>query len=73
MDTARYEPNKVIPTIQSRCQRFDFGNISPNLIAGQLKSILKQEKIGYEEDLSKLTVYFPALPHQLELISPARP
>ncbi|MHC4739665.1 MAG: DNA polymerase III subunit gamma/tau [Planctomycetota bacterium] len=48
---ATTEPNKVIPTIQSRCQRFDFGNISPNLIAGQLKNILKQEKIKYEDDL----------------------
>jgi len=48
---ATTEPNKVIPTVQSRCQRFDFGNISPNLIAGQLKSILKQEKIKYEDDL----------------------
>jgi len=48
---ATTEPNKVIPTIQSRCQRFDFGNISPNLIAGQLKSILKQETIKYEDDL----------------------
>jgi len=48
---ATTEPNKVIPTIQSRCQRFDFSNISPNLIAGQLKSILKQEKIKFEDDL----------------------
>ncbi len=48
---ATTEPNKVIPTIQSRCQRFDFNNINPNLIAGQLKSILEQEKIKYEEDL----------------------
>jgi len=48
---ATTEPNKVIPTVQSRCQRFDFTNISPKLIAGQLKFILKQEKIKYEEDL----------------------
>jgi DNA polymerase-3 subunit gamma/tau len=48
---ATTEPNKVIPTIQSRCQRFDFSNISPKLIAGQLKFILDQEKIKYEEDL----------------------
>jgi DNA polymerase-3 subunit gamma/tau len=48
---ATTEPNKVIPTIQSRCQRFDFTNINPNLIAGQLKSILEQEKIKYEEGL----------------------
>ena len=48
---ATTEPNKVIPTIQSRCQRFDFNNIGPASIAGQLKFILEQEKIKYEEDL----------------------
>ncbi|MHC4062842.1 MAG: DNA polymerase III subunit gamma/tau, partial [Planctomycetota bacterium] len=48
---ATTEPNKVIATIQSRCQRFDFNNISGGLIAEQLRSILKQEKIEYEDDL----------------------
>jgi DNA polymerase-3 subunit gamma/tau len=48
---ATTEPNKVIATIQSRCQRFDFSNIGPASIAGQLKVILKKEKIKYEEDL----------------------
>jgi len=48
---ATTEPNKVIATIQSRCQRFDFSNIGPAAIAEQLKSILRQEKIKYEEDL----------------------
>ncbi|MBN1972902.1 MAG: DNA polymerase III subunit gamma/tau [Sedimentisphaerales bacterium] len=48
---ATTEPNKVIATIQSRCQIFDFRNIGPTLIAEQLKSVLKQEKIKYEEDL----------------------
>ena len=48
---ATTEPNKVIATIQSRCQRFDFNNISPPLIAGQLKKILHEEKIKYDEDL----------------------
>jgi len=48
---ATTEPNKVIATIQSRCQRFDFSNIGPAVIAEQLKSVLKQEKIKYEEDL----------------------
>jgi DNA polymerase-3 subunit gamma/tau len=48
---ATTEPNKVIATIQSRCQRFDFSNIGPTAIAGQLRSILGQEKIKYEEDL----------------------
>jgi DNA polymerase-3 subunit gamma/tau len=48
---ATTEPNKVIATIQSRCQRFDFSNIGPAVIAEQLKSVLKQEKIKYEDDL----------------------
>jgi DNA polymerase-3 subunit gamma/tau len=48
---ATTEPNKVLLTIQSRCQRFDFNNISAGKIAEQLKSILRQEKINYEEDL----------------------
>jgi DNA polymerase-3 subunit gamma/tau len=48
---ATTEPNKVIATIQSRCQRFDFNSIKPGDIAGQLKSILKQEKIEFEDDL----------------------
>ncbi|MBA7702847.1 hypothetical protein ES703_111622 [subsurface metagenome] len=48
---ATTEPNKVIATIQSRCQRFDFRNIGPAAIAEQLKLILRQEKIKYEEDL----------------------
>jgi DNA polymerase-3 subunit gamma/tau len=48
---ATTEPNKVIATIQSRCQRFDFSNISAGKIAEQLRSILKQERIKYEEEL----------------------
>ena len=48
---ATTEPNKVIATIQSRCQRFDFGNITPPIIAKQLESILKAEGIKYEDDL----------------------
>jgi DNA polymerase-3 subunit gamma/tau len=48
---ATTEPNKVLPTIQSRCQRFDFGMISPALIADQLKTILKSEKIKFADDL----------------------
>jgi DNA polymerase-3 subunit gamma/tau len=48
---ATTEPNKVLPTIQSRCQRFDFVNISPSVIAGQLKSILESEKVTFEKDV----------------------
>ena len=48
---ATTEPNKVLATIQSRCQRFDFSTISGADIAGQLKSILKAEKIACDDDL----------------------
>jgi len=48
---ATTEPNKVLPTIQSRCQRFDFGNIDTTVIGEQLKRILKQEKIKFDDDL----------------------
>ena len=48
---ATTEPNKVIATIQSRCQRFDFNNISAPAIAGQLEKILGYENIAYEKDL----------------------
>lgn len=47
---ATTEPNKVLPTIQSRCQRFDFANISPADIIMQLKKILTEEKIKFEDD-----------------------
>jgi DNA polymerase-3 subunit gamma/tau len=47
---ATTEPNKVLPTIQSRCQRFDFASIGPETIAKQLDSILKIEKITFEKD-----------------------
>jgi len=49
---ATTEPNKVIATVQSRCQRFDFRNISPRDICGHLKTILAKEKITYEDDVA---------------------
>ncbi len=48
---ATTEPNKVLATIQSRCQRFDFQHISAETIGAQLEKILKDEKIKYENDL----------------------
>jgi DNA polymerase-3 subunit gamma/tau len=48
---ATTEPHKVPATIQSRCQRFDFNNISSGDIAGQLTKILGAEKIACDEDL----------------------
>jgi len=48
---ATTEPEKVLPTIQSRCQRFDFRNIPAPQIAGHLKSVLEREEIEAEPEL----------------------
>lgn len=42
---ATTEPNKVIPTIMSRCQRFDFFPIPMDKIKERLQKIAKSEKI----------------------------
>ena len=47
---ATTEPHKVIPTIISRCQRFDFTKVKSNDIKERIESILKEEKIDYEEE-----------------------
>src|SRR3954467_15195730 len=47
---ATTEVEKVLPTILSRCQRYDFRNIPTREIAGHLKDICKQEKIAADED-----------------------
>jgi DNA polymerase III subunit gamma/tau len=45
---ATTEPNKVLPTILSRCQRFDLHRIPANLIAKHLQFIAGKEKITLE-------------------------
>ena len=45
---ATTEPQKVLPTILSRCQRFDLHRIPTNLIADHLQFIAKQEKVKLE-------------------------
>src|SRR5204862_1462860 len=42
---ATTDPQKVLPTILSRCQRFDLHRIPANLIAQQLQFIAGQEKL----------------------------
>jgi DNA polymerase-3 subunit gamma/tau len=42
---ATTEPQKVLPTILSRCQRFDLHRIPANLIAKHLQFIAEKEKI----------------------------
>ena len=47
---ATTEPEKVLPTILSRCQRYDFRNIPSKEIAAHLADICKQEKIEADEE-----------------------
>ena len=47
---ATTEKNKVIPTILSRCQIYDFNRIEIIDIKDKLKEILSQEKIDFEDE-----------------------
>src|SRR6056297_2588044 len=46
---ATTEPHKVIPTIMSRCQRFDFSLISEREIENHLEYICGEENLEYEK------------------------
>lgn len=46
---ATTEAHKVLPTILSRCQRFDFRRLAPTEIVTRLKEIAKEEGIKVEE------------------------
>jgi len=50
---ATTEPEKVLPTILSRVQRFDFKSISPEEIGGHLSRICKEEGVKAEEPAIK--------------------
>jgi DNA polymerase-3 subunit gamma/tau len=47
---ATTEAEKVLQTILSRCQRYDFRNIPTREIAGHLKELVKKEGIKAEDD-----------------------
>ena len=47
---ATTEKHKILPTILSRCQIFDFNRIRVEDMAGHLASIAKKENIQYEDD-----------------------
>lgn len=51
---ATTEPNKVIPTIISRCQRFDFNKVSQKDIEKRLSIVCKEEKIGIDPEAISL-------------------
>ncbi|MDD4760183.1 MAG: DNA polymerase III subunit gamma/tau, partial [Bacteroidaceae bacterium] len=47
---ATTEKQKMLPTILSRCQIFDFNRMSVNDIVGELKMVAEKEQIKYEEE-----------------------
>ena len=51
---ATTEPHKVLPTIISRCQRFDFTKIDNRDIVNRLKDILNSENYDFEDSALEL-------------------
>jgi DNA polymerase-3 subunit gamma/tau len=51
---ATTEKHKILPTILSRCQIFDFNRIQIKDMAGHLAKIAKNEGIGFEEEALEL-------------------
>ena len=51
---ATTDPQKVLPTIISRCQRFDFTSLSKHDIIGHLANILNKEGISYDPEVLPL-------------------
>ena len=51
---ATTEPHKVLPTILSRCQRYDFSKVSHQDILDRLKWVCEQENITAEESALSL-------------------
>lgn len=51
---ATTEPHKVLPTIISRCQRFDFTKVSNSEIIKRLKTVLAAEKITCEDEVVRI-------------------
>lgn len=47
---ATTDPQKVLPTIVSRCQRYDFRRIMPEDIKGRLLEVCRKEGIEIEEE-----------------------
>ncbi|MBU4343788.1 MAG: DNA polymerase III subunit gamma/tau [Candidatus Omnitrophica bacterium] len=48
---ATTEPHKVLATILSRCQRFDFRRIPVKDIVAKLRQIVKEERLNVDEDV----------------------
>ena len=53
---ATTEPHKILPTILSRCQRYDFSKVSEEDIKNRLKTILQKENIAYNDEAANLII-----------------
>ena len=53
---ATTEPHKILPTILSRCQRYDFTKLSDNDIRNRLKDVLTKEGITYNEEAINIII-----------------
>ena len=53
---ATTEPHKILPTILSRCQRYDFSKVSNNDIRDRLKVVLEKENIVYNDEAVDLII-----------------
>lgn len=50
------EPFKVLPTVLSRCQRFDFAKLSEEEMGDKLKEVLENEGVTYNEEALKAII-----------------
>ena len=55
---ATTEPHKILPTILSRCQRYDFEKVSDKDIKERLHSILDKEGVVFNESAINLIIKF---------------
>ena len=53
---ATTEPHKILPTILSRCQRYDFSKVSDDDIKSRIATVLKSENIQFNEEAINLIV-----------------
>ena len=53
---ATTEAHKILPTILSRCQRYDFTKLSDNDIRNRLKDVLEREGVTYNEEAINIII-----------------
>ena len=53
---ATTEPHKILPTILSRCQRYDFTKLSDNDIKNRLKAVLEKEGVTYNDEAINIII-----------------